>query len=95
MAQRAYEPCKVFFDQQAKVRNDNLKKRTQMVTQLENYLLAQQSEGDEAESIDPIAVEKLLTTAIKEWRSYAPFERAANKPVQQGFLIDVCFLANH
>jgi len=85
LAQQAYQPCKVFFDQQAKIRNDNLEKRIQMVTQLENYLSAQQSDGEEAESIDSSAVEKLLTTAIKEWRSYAPVERTENKPVQQGF----------
>jgi hypothetical protein len=86
LAQQAYQPCKVFFDQQAKIRNDNLEKRIQMVTQLENYYSAQQWDGEEeAESVDWRAVEKLLTTAIKEWRSYAPFERTANKPVQQGF----------
>ena len=85
LAQQAYQPCKVFFDQQAKIRHDNLGKRIQMVTQLENYLSAQ-NRGDEAlDSIDGSAVEKLLSTAIKEWRSYAPIERATNKPVQQRF----------
>ena len=85
LAQQAYQPCKVFFDQQAEIRHDNLGKRIQMVTQLENYLSAQNS-GDEAvDSIDGSAVEKLLSTAIKEWRSYAPIERATNKPVQQRF----------
>lgn len=85
LAQQAYQPCKVFFDQQAKIRSDNLEKRIQMVTQLENYLSAQQGDGEEAESIDGKAVEKLLSTAIKEWRSYAPVERTSSKPVQQGF----------
>ena len=85
LAQQAYQPCKVFFDQQAKIRSDNLEKRIQMVTQLENYLSAQRWDGEEAQAIDSSAVEKLITTAIKQWRSYAPIERTANKPVQQGF----------
>ena len=85
LAQQAYKPCKVFFDQQAKIRSDNLEKRIQMVTQLENYLSAQRWDGEEAEAIDSSAVEKLITTAIKQWRGYAPVERTANKPVQQGF----------
>ncbi len=85
LSQQAYQPCKVFFDQQAKIRSDNLEKRIQMVAQLENYLSAQQGSGEEAESIDARAVEKLLSTAIKQWRSYAPVERTSSKPVQQGF----------
>ena len=85
LAQQAYQPCKVFFDQQAKIRSDNLEKRIQMVTQLENYLSAQRWDGEEAQAIDSSAVEKLITTAIKQWRGYAPIERTANKPVQQGF----------
>ena len=85
LAQQAYKPCKVFFDQQAKIRSDNLEKRIQMVTQLENYLSAQRWDGEEAKAIDSSAVEKLITTAIKQWRSYAPIERTANKPVQKGF----------
>jgi exonuclease SbcC len=85
LAQQAYKPCKVFFDQQAKIRSDNLEKRIQMVAQLENYLSAQPGGEEEPESIDCSAVEKLLTVAIKEWRSYAPVERTASKPAQQGF----------
>ena len=85
LAQQAYQPCKVFFDQQAKIRSDNLEKRIQMVSQLEIYLSAQRWDGEEAEAIDSSAVEKLITTAIRQWRSYAPIERTANKPVQQGF----------
>ncbi|MBT3831528.1 MAG: DUF349 domain-containing protein [Gammaproteobacteria bacterium] len=85
LAQQAYQPCKVFFDQQAKIRSDNLEKRIEMVSQLEIYLSAQRWDGEEAEAVDSSAVEKLITTAIRQWRSYAPIERTANKPVQQGF----------
>ena len=56
-----------------------------MVSQLEIYLSAQRWDGEEAEAIDSSAVEKLITTAIRQWRSYAPIERTGNKPVQQGF----------
>ena len=85
LAQQAYQPCKVFFDQQAKIRSDNLEKRIEMVSQLEIYLSAQRWDGEEAEAVDSSAVEKLITTAIRQWRSYAPIERTANKPVQHGF----------
>lgn len=85
LAQQAYQPCKIFFDQQAEIRSDNLEKRSQLVTQLEGYLSAQHWDGEEADPIDWSAVEKLLTTAINEWRSYAPVERNANRKVQQGF----------
>ena len=92
LSQTAYQPCKVFFEQQAKIRRDNLEKRILLVTQLETYLSVQQwgmedagTEVAETQTIDPSAVDALLNTAIKQWRSYAPFERAGNQPVQREF----------
>ncbi len=85
LAQQAYQPCKVFFDQQADIRQGNLDKRRGLLAQLEEYVSAQPWDGEQADSMDWQTVEKLLTTAIKEWRSYSPVDRAANKPVQQDF----------
>jgi hypothetical protein len=85
LAQQAYQPCKAFFAQQAEIRQNNLSKRSLLITQLEDYFSAQSWDGEQADSIDWNAVEKILTTAIKEWRSYSPIERVANKPVQHDF----------
>jgi hypothetical protein len=85
LAQQAYRPCKVFFDQQAEIRQNNLDKRRVLLAQLEDYFSAQGWDGEQADSIDWHAVEQLLATAIKEWRSYSPVERVANKPVQHDF----------
>ncbi len=85
LAQQAYQPCKVYFDQQAEIRQSNLDNRRMLLTQLEDYFSAQCWDGEQADSIDWHTVEKLLTTAIKEWRSYSPVDRAANKPLQHGF----------
>jgi exonuclease SbcC len=85
LAQAAYQPCKDYFDEQAKIRQVNFEKRSNLVTQLNDYFSAQQWQGEGSEFIDWSAVEKLITTAIKEWRSYSPTERTANKPVQQNF----------
>jgi hypothetical protein len=84
LSQQAYKPCKIFFDEQAKIRGENLEKRIQMVAQLQAYLATQQY-GEKAEPIDLSSIEELLTTAIAQWRSYAPFERVGNKPVQKEF----------
>ena len=56
-----------------------------MVSQLNDYVTAQPWEGNGAESIDWKLAEKLIGTAIREWQSYAPTDRDANKPVQKKF----------
>lgn len=85
VAQQAYQPCKVFYEQQAEIRQKNLEKRSVLLTQLQDYFSAQPWDAEQAEGVDWSAVEKLLTAAIREWRCYSPIERVANKPVQQDF----------
>jgi exonuclease SbcC len=85
LAEQAYQPCKVYYDQKSEIRRSNIEKRRTLVSQLNDYVTAQPWEGNGAESIDWKLAEKLIGTAIKEWQSYAPTDRDANKPVQKKF----------
>ena len=85
LAEQAYQPCKVYYEQKSEIRRSNIEKRRTLVSQLNDYVSTQSWEGDGAESIDWRLTEKLIGTAIKEWQSYAPTDRAANKPVQKKF----------
>ena len=85
LAEQAYQPCKVYYDQKSEIRRSNIEKRRTLVSQLNDYVTAQPWEGNGAESIDWKLAEKLIGTAIREWQSYAPTDRDANKPVQKKF----------
>jgi hypothetical protein len=85
LAEQAYSPCKVYYDQKSEIRRSNIEKRRTLVSQLYNYVTAQSWEGGGADSIDWKLTEKLIGTAIKEWQSYAPTDRDANKPLQKKF----------
>ena len=85
LAEKAYSPCKAYYDQKSEIRRSNIEKRRTLVSQLNDYVTAQPWEGNGAESIDWKLAEKLIGTAIREWQSYAPTDRDANKPVQKKF----------
>ena len=80
LAQTAYEPCKEYFKHQADIRQQNLQRRKQLVTQLQDFF--SHYDWDNA---DWKLVEKMARVARQEWREYSPTERAATKPVQQAF----------
>ncbi len=79
-AQKAYEPCKAFFNEQSQQRKQNLKKRAELVEQLNKLF-------DVTDWGNPVwnEVEQTLHVARNEWRSYSPVERAANKSIQKDF----------
>lgn len=79
-ADKAYVPCKVYYDELGDIRKENLDKRKALVKQLEDFYL--QYQWDEA---DWKHVEQILRAARKELHSYAPVERAANKEVVVNF----------
>ena len=85
LAEQAYQPCKVYYDQKSEIRRNNIEKRRTLVSQLNDYVTAQPWEGNGAESIAWKLAEQLIGTAIREWQSYAPTDRDANKPVQKKF----------
>jgi exonuclease SbcC len=78
-AQRAYQPCKLFFREQSQFRKENLKKRKLLLEQLQ-LLLDQLTDDSDWKALD-----QAQHLARKEWRLYSPVERAANKPLQAEF----------
>ena len=85
LAEQAYQPCKEYFAAQSEIRRSNLDKRRQLVAQLTEYFDAQPWEGEGFDNIDWKFFEKLIGTGIREWQTYAPTDRKANKPVQRDF----------
>jgi hypothetical protein len=79
-AQAAYQPCREYFAEQSKLRQENLEKRKQLVAALAEF----ESSTDWA---DPNwrEVARQLRNARQDWRNYNPTERAATKPVQDEF----------
>ncbi|MFT5084018.1 MAG: exonuclease SbcC [Lentisphaeria bacterium] len=79
-ADKAYEPCKVYFQALAETRQGNLEKRRTLVKQLQDYC----SDND-WENADWAQVEKVLRAARPEFHSYSPVERTSNKPLLAAF----------
>jgi DNA repair protein SbcC/Rad50 len=79
-SEQAFAPCKEFFDAQAAAREQNLKKRQEMVDQLQHYLASYQWQ-----SADWAGVEKTLKVARQEWQHYWPVPRKSGNELQQTF----------
>lgn len=79
-AERAFQPCKIYFETQKKVRKDNLTKRQSVFEQMTAFI-----ENNDWPKADWKAVEKLLRTARSEWNSYVPIERSKLKTLQKDF----------
>ncbi len=80
MAEKAYEPCRVYYEEQASLRAANLEQRAKLCDQLEAYL-----ENTDWETADMRAAENIIRTARDEWRKHHPCERKALKPVETRF----------
>lgn len=79
-AQQAYEPCKVFFEEQNQEREKNSVNRRTLIQQLEKYL------SDYAwDNADWGEVEKTLKIAREAWQSYWPVVRKDTKALQRDF----------
>jgi exonuclease SbcC len=85
LSQTAYQPCKVFFEQQAKIRRENLDRRIAMVQQLRDYVSSQGWDTEAAPPFEARAVEAVFAAAIREWRGCVPVERSQNQSVQNDF----------
>lgn len=79
-ADKAYEPCRDYFEKLSQVRQQNLELRQLVCDQLQTYL--QQYDWDSA---DWKAVNEVYETAKNEWRQYTPVERKEGKKAQQRF----------
>ena len=78
---KAFEPCRAFFSEQASNRQGNLESRKQLCQQLQDYLNNMDWDG----TVEWNKVLDIIKLAKQEWRSYSPVERKANQPVQDEF----------
>jgi len=89
LATKAYEPCKAFYQAEALARSENLRNRQQLVQQLQSYISLQgwveETEGVETAPIVFKDVEKIISTALSEWRQYSPVDRSSGRSVQTQF----------
>lgn len=79
-AESAYQPCREFFEAQARVRADNVERRRSVLQRLLAF------EGtQEGEQADWRAIAQVLREARQEWYGITPVNRAALKPVEAEF----------
>jgi len=79
-AQRAYEPCREYFEAQAKLRQANGEKRRAILERLRAFEAAHG-----ADQADWGAVATVLREAPQEWRRHFPVERAQGRELQDEF----------
>ncbi len=79
-AEQAFEPCRVWFQEQREIRKQHLRERERIVDQLERFL---QTEGW-AET--PVAdLERIHATAKAEWRAASPVDPQAARGAKRRF----------
>lgn len=79
-AERAFEPCRTYFKEQAERRAFNLEQRQAIVTALEGFL-----ENNDWDNADWRGVERILRQARNEWREYHPVDRKAGRQLTNRF----------
>jgi hypothetical protein len=78
-SQSAYEPCRAYFEEQAKLRQENLERRRAVLDRLVSF-----ETNLAAEDVGRL-VERVMREAPLEWRRHYPVDRAANQPLQIEF----------
>jgi hypothetical protein len=79
-AESAYQPCREYFEAQARVRADNAERRRSVQQRLLAF------EGtQEGEQADWRAIAQVLREARQEWYGISPVNRAALKPIETEF----------
>ncbi|MDQ8038568.1 MAG: DUF349 domain-containing protein [Pedobacter sp.] len=79
LGDQAYEPCRAHFAAQRELREQNLKKRSELCEQLQSYADAL------PESPDWKKHEAIIRTARQEWQGYQPSDRQKTRPLQDRF----------
>jgi Domain of Unknown Function (DUF349) len=79
-SQAAYQPCREYFEAQAKIRQRNLEKRTEVLVRLAAFEAAQS-----AENPDWRLLANVLREAPQEWRRHSPVERDELRVIQPDF----------
>jgi hypothetical protein len=79
-SQAAYQPCREYFEAQARLRQQNLDKRKGLLERLTAFETAQN-----ADNPDWRLLTSVLREARQEWRQYFPVDREAGQSVQKEF----------
>jgi hypothetical protein len=78
-SQAAYQPCREYFEAQAKLREANLARRRSVLERLTIF------ESAHDEQPDWPLLGRVLREAPREWRGYAPVDRDAAQAIQSDF----------
>ena len=79
-AQKAYQPCREYFEDQARIRQENLQKRETLCERLAAF-----ESQHNWEQPDWKLVMRVLRESKQEWRQYSPVERSAGNALQEKF----------
>jgi DNA repair protein SbcC/Rad50 len=79
-AEKAFEPCRAYFEAEAEKRRFNLEQRDVICHELERYLA-----HNNWDHPDWKGVERIMHTAQQEWRKFYPVDRSAGRKTQQRF----------
>ncbi len=79
-SQSAYQPCREYFEAQAKLRHENLEKRKALNERLKAFEASQSGEHP-----DKRLCAKVLREAPREWRQHFPVDRQDNRPIESEF----------
>jgi len=79
-SQAAYQPCREYFEAQARFRQQNLENRKTLLERLTAFETAQ-----DADNPDWRLLASVLREARQEWRQYFPVDREAGQSVQKDF----------
>ncbi|MEP7313142.1 MAG: DUF349 domain-containing protein [Pseudomonadota bacterium] len=76
----AFRPCQVYLAEQAAIRRTNLDARKQVLARVQTF-----EAGLDAEHPDHPLIARVLREAPQEWRSHAPVDRDASRPLDAEF----------
>ena len=79
-ATAAYQPCREFFEAQAKLRQENLQSRKAVLERLTAFEATQNRENP-----DWRLLASVLREAPQEWRQYFPVDREFSRVIQEDF----------
>ncbi|MBV8805538.1 MAG: DUF349 domain-containing protein [Sinobacteraceae bacterium] len=80
-AQKAYQPCREYFEAQALVRKENLQRRAALLARLSAF-----ESGHDWEQPDWRKVIAAVRESKQEWRRHSPVDRAAGKELHGQFV---------
>jgi len=88
-AQKAYQPCREYFEAQALVRQENLQRREALLARLAAF-----EAGHNWEQPEWRTVIRALRESKQQWRQYSPVDRAPGRALQERFAAVTASLQN-